>query len=127
MKACGKHKINKYNYRISISGVPYHMIKSKLLIYDGLIFNNRRINIVDDRVNNKVYVERQGCGKEADWIIDYAFNECKKFKFTDFNTMKIFSHYNDYFQWEESKQNTLIINGQLSHVAFDGAPSQKLE
>lgn len=97
------------------------MIDDKILLFNGLIFNNKRLSIIVSKNQDSLKTVRQ-----ADWIIDYVFNDCQKYTFTNLHG-QIYKHYNDTISWSLASNSTLTIKGKLMVQANKDAPGQKLE
>lgn len=97
------------------------MIDNKILLFDGLIFDNKRFKMVETKTKELLKTDKQ-----ADWIIDYVFNDCQKYTFTNSHG-QIYEHYNDTIEWSLASNSTLTIQGKLLRKANKEAPAQKLE
>ena len=125
-KACSGRFRGKY--KVSIRGVPYHLIDAKILIYDGLIYENSKLEFIHVKKKKHFYTKLKN-KNNADWIVDYVFNNFSKYTFTDLGTGKTYEHYNDIVSYNFDRFQTLIIEGQVNWYSTDikNAPRQRLE
>ena len=119
-KACSGRFRGKF--KIKILGVPYHMIESKILIFDQMTYSNCKLEI-EHKISHKFVHSKN----DADWLVDFVFNNCEQYKFEDYAQGKIYYPYNIHFEWSLENKQTLSFEGQTACQAMDDAPMARLE
>lgn len=101
------------SYKVVIPHVLYHYIAEKLLIFDGLKWQDQQMHV--DFNKSKTIVQSNKKTQGTDWLIDVLFNNDKQYIHNDVFNGTEYTHYNDKFYWSKKAKNTLTFSGKLMH------------